>query len=155
MQLTKKNKFRILRCLCFLIGISIIIFLYKNIMVDVINTILSVKTLNPLIDVNVYALAIPIAAIGVFIPITILNVMSIYYGEFSDYVFSKKTYKIITQYIPIFFVIIGLVFAIYTYNWIIDIVKNNGYTYCDILSRKSVMGKHDVYVNNMFLCKAQ
>ncbi|WP_283131590.1 hypothetical protein [Enterovibrio norvegicus] len=111
----------------------------------------SVIVLDSIIDINVYGLWVPVGFIGVLIYLLCGVVVTIWTGTKASYVWGAKGNKIF-NYIGGSFAVIGLLTAMFAYDWMTDTIESKGYTYCKPLSRLSAMGHHEVYVSKPELC---
>ncbi|WP_075478285.1 hypothetical protein [Moritella viscosa] len=98
-----------------------------------------------LVEINVYALWMPVGFIGILIWIFCGFITALIYGKKVNTVWSDKTERLLHRLIGLFG-ILGLVFAIAMYQWLGSELKARGYIYCEGESSLSAMGKHEVYM---------
>lgn len=108
-------------------------------------TIQKLQSGAEIVEINVYALCIPIGFLGILIW-TFSGFFTVVYTQKQvNSVWSLRTQKIFNRVIG-YLGIAGIVFAIITYQWLTYELEANGYTYSEKQSRLSAMGKHEVYI---------
>ncbi|WP_283130826.1 hypothetical protein [Enterovibrio norvegicus] len=118
---------------------------------SVFETYLHIKESQELVNINVYALWVPVGTFGLLLYVLCGAFVTIKTGVKANYVWGEKGTKFFNSFAGVL-VIVGLVVAIVLYNWMTNTLENNGYIYCKPLSRLSAMGRHEVYVSKPELC---
>ena len=98
-----------------------------------------------IVEINVYALWVPVGFIGLLIWLLCGLFTAIRYKKQTNSVWSYKTQKMFNQMIGVF-AVLGLFFAIGTYQWLTTELNDRGYVYSEEESSLSAMGKHEVYI---------
>lgn len=98
-----------------------------------------------IVKINVYGLFIPIGVVGGLAYFLCGLVTAIRYKKQTNSVWSYKTQKRFNQLVGVFMVL-GLFFAIGTYQWLTTELEARGYVYSEEESSLSAMGKHEVYI---------
>ncbi|MGL4929061.1 MAG: hypothetical protein ACRC4H_02755, partial [Plesiomonas sp.] len=98
------------------------------------HTLISVINEDPVININVYPLWIPIGFLGVIITTLSAWVVVVVTARKADVVWGKRGKKLIT-YACAFFLILGGAFGVVSYQWMQGRMAGNGYSYCKQLSR--------------------
>lgn len=97
------------------------------------------------VEINVYALVVPLGFIGVLIFVLCAVFTAVKYKKQAFLIWSERT-KIILNRMVGFFAFLGLLFAIGTYQWLTSELDARGYVYSEEQSTLSAMGKHEVYI---------
>ena len=98
-----------------------------------------------IVKINVYGLVIPVGGIGLLIWLLCGLITAIRYKKQTSSVWSYKTQRTFNQIIGVFGVL-GLLFAIESYQWLTTELNDRGYVYSEEESSLSAMGKHEVYI---------
>ena len=101
-----------------------------------------------IIKINVYGLFIPVGMIGLVVYFICGVITAIRYKKQAHSIWSYKTQKTF-NFMTGFFAVLGLVFAIGTYQWLTSKLDERGYVYSKEDSRLSAMGKHEVYIKKI------
>lgn len=110
----------------------------------VINEIMNNKAT---INLNVYGLFIPVGTIGLLVWATLASIIGIKTGYPPDKTWGTKGQGIFTIITGVF-IILGVVFALSTYQWLTTELDDRGYIYCTENSTLSAMGKHEIYMKS-------
>lgn len=119
---------------------------------DAYLTYIDVVSKAEIVDINVYGLWMPLGASGVLITVIAAFSVAFVTKKKAHKVWGDKGQSFLNWLIGISGVI-GLVFAFTSYHWMTSELKQDGYSYCKELSRFKAMGRHEVYVKDLSLCK--
>ncbi|MGL5392000.1 MAG: hypothetical protein ACRDA8_11625 [Shewanella sp.] len=104
-----------------------------------------------IVKISVYGLWAPIGALGICIVVLSGACVSFFTGIKANYVWGDLGKKIV-NYVVGAFAFLGVITAIFTYQWMTGRLEEQGYLYCKPLSRTSAMSRHEVYVASPELC---
>ena len=108
-------------------------------------TLQSLLSNAEVVEINVYGLWIPIGTIGLLLFVAAAFIVAFKTRKKADQVWGNKGQKIVVR-VTGFFAILGLFFAIGTYQWLTAELDDRGYIYSEEESSLSAMGKHEVYI---------
>ncbi|MGL4711579.1 MAG: hypothetical protein ACRCWP_03175 [Shewanella sp.] len=103
------------------------------------------------VKISVYSLWMPLGFLGIGLIVVIGTFVSCITGIKANYVWGALGYKAV-NYIVGVFAFLGVVAAIGAYKWMTNQLDEQGYLYCQPLTRISVMGRYEVYVARPELC---
>ena len=108
-------------------------------------TVINIISNATIVKINVYALFLPVGVVGVNIWFVCGFITAAWHRRQTNSVWSHKTQKMFNQLVGVFMVL-GLFFAIGTYQWLTSELDAHGYVYSEEKSTLSAMGKHEVYI---------
>lgn len=112
---------------------------------------LDVSNMTDLVEVNVVALWAPIGVLG-FCAFTLAGFfVSVSTGVKAHFVWGRRGAKF-SEYLIGGFAAMGIVAAVFSYQWLTGRLDHSGYSYCKPLSRISALGRHEVYTIKPDLC---
>lgn len=112
---------------------------------------LDVSNMTDLVEVNVVALWAPIGVLG-FCAFTLAGFfVSVFTGVKAHFVWGRRGAKF-SEYLIGGFAIMGIIAAVFSYQWLTGRLDSSGYSYCKPLSRISALGRHEVYTIKPDLC---
>ena len=124
---------------------SLLIGMYFILSRELYFSIKSLSSSADIVEINVYALWIPIGFFGVLVWCISGLVTVIKFKLQVNLVWEKGTQKKFNQMMGMF-AVLGLFFAIGTYQWLTSELDARGYVYSEEQSTLSAMGKHEVYI---------
>ncbi|HEH9420081.1 TPA: hypothetical protein SIA31_004204 [Aeromonas sobria] len=104
-----------------------------------------------LVKISVYGLWMPLGFLGVGLVVAGGAFVSCVTGVKANFVWGELGKKVINYVVGIF-AFLGLITAIFSYQWMTNKLEEQGYLYCKPLSRISAMGRYEVYVATPELC---
>ncbi len=104
-----------------------------------------------LVKISVYGLWMPFGFFGLGLVVAVGACVSCATGVKANFVWGDLGKKIINYVIGVF-AFLGVITAIYAYQWMTGRLEEQGYLYCKPLSRISAMGRYEVYVSKPELC---
>ena len=142
-QLTNVNRTKVAISGCILLSSLGGAWLYSIYLV--FKTISDITSFQKVIDINVYALWMPVGALGLVVIICAAFAISLYTGQKADVVWGSKGQSFCNFFIGIC-IVLGLVSAFATYQWMTGELERNGYVFSKDDSRFSAFGRHEVYL---------
>ena len=112
---------------------------------------LDVSNMTDLVEVNVVALWAPIGVFG-FCAFTLAGLfVSVFTGVKAHFVWGRRGAKF-SEYLIGGFAVMGIIAAVFSYQWLTGRLDSSGYSYCKPLSQIRALGRHEVYTIKPALC---
>lgn len=113
--------------------------------IDVFHTINDILQKNSIVDINVYALWVPVGFLGAIGYFIVAFSIAIITGKRTDTVWGERGQRLTVKIVGLF-AVLGLVSAFATYQWMTGELEKNGYVFSKENSRFSAFGRHEVYL---------